>query len=56
MCPEGVLEQVLRRVVGHKRDEIIGGLRKLHNEDLHDLYSPNIIRMVKSNRCDGQIM
>jgi hypothetical protein len=37
--------------VGPKRDEVTGGWRKLHNEELHNLYSsPNIIRMVKSRR------
>jgi hypothetical protein len=38
---------------GPKRDEIIGGWRKLRNEGLHNLYeyySPNIIRMIKSRR------
>jgi hypothetical protein len=34
-----------------KRDEVIGGWRKLHNEELHNLYcSPSIIRMIKSRR------
>jgi hypothetical protein len=43
--------KVLRRIFGLKRDEIIGGWRKLHNEELHNLYpSPNIIRMIKSRR------
>jgi hypothetical protein len=42
--------RVLRRIFGPKRDEI-GELRKLHNEELSDLYSsPNIIRMIKSRR------
>jgi hypothetical protein len=42
---------VLRRIFGPKRDELIGGWRKLHNEELHNLYSsPNIIRMIKSRR------
>jgi hypothetical protein len=47
-----VLEnRVLRRIFGPKRDEVIGGLRKLHNEVLHNLYAlPNIIRMIKSRR------
>jgi hypothetical protein len=37
---------VLRRKFGPKRDEVTGGWRKLHNEELHNLYtSPNIIRM-----------
>jgi hypothetical protein len=34
-----------------KRDEVTGDWRKLHNEELHNLYfSPNIIRMIKSRR------
>jgi hypothetical protein len=42
---------VLKRIFGHKRGEIIAGWKKLHNEELHNLYSlPNIIRMVKSRR------
>jgi hypothetical protein len=36
---------------GPQRDEIMGGLRKLHNEGLHNLYClPNIIRMLKPRR------
>jgi hypothetical protein len=35
---------VLRRIFGQKRDEVMGGRRKLHNEEFRDLYSsPNII-------------
>jgi hypothetical protein len=42
---------VLRRIFGPKRDEVTGDWRKLHNEELHNLYySPNIIRMIKSKR------
>jgi hypothetical protein len=42
---------VLRRIFGSKRDEVTGGWRKLHNEELHNLYSsPSIIRMIKSRR------
>jgi len=42
---------VLRRVFGPKKDEIIGKWRKLHNEELNDLYSSsNIIRVIKSRR------
>jgi hypothetical protein len=42
---------VLRRIFGPKRDEVTEGWRKLHNEELHNLYSsPNIIRMIKSRR------
>ena len=41
--------RVLRRVFGRKRDEVTGEWRKLHNEELRDLYSlPNIVRVVKS--------
>ena len=43
--------RVLRRVFGPKRDEVTGEWRKLHNEELSDLYSlPNIMRVVKSRR------
>jgi hypothetical protein len=42
---------VLRRIFGPKRDEVTGDWRKLHNEELHNLYSsPNIIRMIKLMR------
>ena len=42
---------VLRRVFGPKRDEVTGEWRKLHNEELSDLYSsPNIIRVIKSTK------
>jgi hypothetical protein len=43
--------RVLRRIFGPKRDEATRGWRKLHNEELHNLYSSsNIIRMIKSRR------
>jgi hypothetical protein len=43
--------RVLRRIFGPKRNEVTGGWRKLHNEELHNLYcSPSIIRMTKSGR------
>ena len=43
--------RMLRRVFGSKRDEVTGEWRKLHNEELRDLYSlPNIVRVVKSRR------
>jgi hypothetical protein len=47
-----VLEnRVLRRIFGPERDEVTGDLRKLHNEELHNLYSsPNIIRTFRSRR------
>jgi hypothetical protein len=42
--------RVLRRIFGPKRDEVTGGWRKLHNEELHNLFSsPSIIRMIKSS-------
>jgi hypothetical protein len=42
---------VLRRIFGPKRDEVTGGFRKLHNEELRHLYSsPSIIRIIKSRR------
>jgi hypothetical protein len=43
--------RVLRRIFGPKRDEVTGEWRKLHSEELHNLYSsPNIIRQMKSRR------
>jgi hypothetical protein len=42
---------VLKRIFGPKRDEVTGGLRKLHNEELRDLYSsPSIIGIIKARR------
>jgi hypothetical protein len=43
--------RVLRRIFGHKRDKVTGDWRKLHNGELHNLYSsPDIIRQIKSWR------
>ena len=43
--------RVLRRIFGSKRAEVTGEWRRLHSEELHELYcSPNIIRMIKSGR------
>jgi hypothetical protein len=43
--------RVLRGISGLKRDEVVGGWRKLHNEEFHNLYtSPSIIRIIKSRR------
>jgi hypothetical protein len=45
------MDRVLRWVFGPKRDEVTGEWRKLHNEEMNDLYSlPNIVRVVKSRR------
>jgi hypothetical protein len=47
---------VLRRIFGPKRDGVTGRWRKLHNEELHNLYSsPSLIRIIKSRRmrCAG---
>jgi len=47
-----VLENmVLRRIFGPRKDEVTGERRRLHNEELNDLYSsPNIVRVIKSRR------
>jgi hypothetical protein len=46
-----VFENRMLRVFGPKKDEVTGEWRKLHNEELNDLYSlPNIVRVVKSRR------
>jgi hypothetical protein len=46
--------RLLRRIFGPRRDELTGKQRKLHNEELHNLYSsPNIVIMMKSRRKRG---
>jgi len=41
----------MNRIFGHKRDEVTGEWRKLHNEEINDLHcSPNIIRVIESIR------
>jgi hypothetical protein len=56
--------RVLRRIHGCKRDEVTEERRKLHNEELNDMYfSPNIVQVIKSRRmrwaghvvCMGEI-
>jgi hypothetical protein len=43
--------RVLRRIFGAKRNDVTGEWRKLHNEELHDLYSsPSVIRIIKARR------
>jgi hypothetical protein len=46
---EGFLRTVLRKIFGRKREED-GSWRKLHNDELHSLYSTSIIRVMKSRR------
>jgi hypothetical protein len=48
--------RVLKRVFGPRRDEVVGEWRKLHNEELNDLYcSLSIFRVIKS-RCAGHVV
>jgi hypothetical protein len=43
--------RVLKRIFARTRDEVTGSWRKIHNEELHNLYSsPSIIRTIKSRR------
>jgi hypothetical protein len=43
--------RVLKKIFGPNRDEVTGGWGKLHNEELHNLYSsPSVIRVIKSRR------
>jgi len=50
--------RVLRRIFGPKRDKVTGEWRKLHNEELNDLFSsPNVFRVIRSRRTgwDGHV-
>jgi hypothetical protein len=50
--------RALRRIFGPKREEVVGGWRRLHSEELHNLYaSPNIIRVIRLRRMrlEGQV-
>ena len=42
--------RVLRRIFGPERDEVTGEWRKLHNEELNNMYSPCIVQVIKSRR------
>jgi hypothetical protein len=47
----GFENRMFRRIFGPKRDEVTGGWRKLHNDEIRNLYSsPSIIRMIKSRK------
>jgi hypothetical protein len=51
-------KNIKRRIFGPKREEVAGGWRRLHNEELHNLYaSPNTVRVIKSRRliCVGRV-
>jgi len=57
-CWLRVFENRVLRIFGPKKDEVTGEWRKLHNEELNDLYcSPNIVRVIKSRimRWAGQV-
>jgi hypothetical protein len=44
-----VESRILRRIFGRKREEVAGGWRRLHNEELHNLYvSTNVISVIMS--------
>jgi len=45
---------MLRRIFGPRRDKVTGDWRRVHNEELNDLYSsPNIVRVIKREELDG---
>jgi hypothetical protein len=45
---------VLRRIFGPKREEVAGGWKRLHNEELHNFYTPlHVIKATKSRRMRG---
>jgi hypothetical protein len=56
-CVRVFEKRVLRGIFGPNRDKATGGWRKLHNKELHDLYSsPSIIRMIKLGGWGGRGM
>jgi hypothetical protein len=43
--------RMLRKIFGGKRDEVLGGWRRLHNEEFHNLYTlQNVVRVIRSRR------
>ena len=46
--PKVTESRVLKRMLGLQRDEVTGDVRKLHNEELNNLFSPNTVRVIKS--------
>ena len=51
ICPRLFENRVLRRIFGPERDEVAGERRKLHNEELNDLYcSPSLVRVITWRR------
>jgi hypothetical protein len=50
--------RVLRRIFGSKKDEVMGGWRRLHSEELHNLYASPDIRVIKSRgmRAVGHVV
>jgi len=47
---------VLIRIFGSKRDKVTGEWRRLHNEELYELYSPNIIQVILQEECGERDM
>jgi len=45
-----LINRVLRRIFGLKRDEVIGEWRRLHNEELYNPYSPNFIQVMNARK------
>jgi hypothetical protein len=46
---------VLRKIFGPKKNEVVGGWRKLLNEELHNLYSsPDIVKLIRSRKMRSE--
>jgi hypothetical protein len=48
--------RVLRRIFGPRREEVVGGWRRPHNEELHNVYTSPNIRVIKSRRMKWEGM